>query len=90
MIYNSKWEYLVLEGAEALEVMRMNELGAEGWELVSNYSRPAAGTSILTAVFKRPKPVEDNILLEEFNPFKKEEQLELDTVINHSSSDNQG
>lgn len=57
-----QWEYIYLDGrVEKLEklVKRMNEAGAEGWELVTMIGIKKGITADMAgAVMKRPKVVE--------------------------------
>lgn len=47
---DDRWEYHVEQSAEPLATAHLNDLGAEGWELVA--AMPTAGHYI----FKRPAP----------------------------------
>jgi len=59
-----QWEYKMLTGYNQLTEATLNELGAEGWELVGVTSHTetiriagasAPGDTVVICVFKRPK-----------------------------------
>jgi hypothetical protein len=52
-----KWETLsITRKTDAVLVEEMNELGEQGWEMVSaSYDKDAKGTMTWTAFLKRPK-----------------------------------
>ena len=52
-----KWEAVAISRkTEAMLVEEMNELGEQGWEMVSaSYDKDAKGTMTWTAFLKRPK-----------------------------------
>lgn len=60
---NHQWEYKVLEPPKGLTKRetvdptdKLNELGADGWELTETISYDGGGTKLL--LFKRPVPDE--------------------------------
>jgi len=49
---NVRWEYTQLDTAGGLSINRANQLGQEGWEIVTNYE----SSSSYFIVFKRRLP----------------------------------
>jgi len=56
----TKWEYLVEEASEdnydSISEERLNELGLEGWRMVSAGWHVWGGMHLQSAVFRRPLP----------------------------------